>query len=63
MCLWRIQIALKVPRIRVGCARKKYKNKKSYDIYPGDQKYALDSKITAIPLEEILQHEQTGLTT
>jgi predicted AAA+ superfamily ATPase len=30
-------------------------------IYPGDQKYALDSKITAIPLEEILQLAQTGL--
>ena len=24
-------------------------------IYPGDQKYALDSKITVIPLEEIPQ--------
>jgi len=32
-------------------------------IYPGDQKYTLDSKITAIPLEEILQLAQTGLTT
>jgi predicted AAA+ superfamily ATPase len=32
-------------------------------IYPGDQKYALDSKITAIPLEEILQLAKTGLTT
>ena len=32
-------------------------------IYPGDQKYALDSKITVIPLEEILQLAQTGLTT
>jgi len=32
-------------------------------IYPGDQKYALDSKITAIPLEEILQLAQTWLTT
>jgi predicted AAA+ superfamily ATPase len=32
-------------------------------IYPGDQKYALDSKITAIPLEEILQLAQTGLMT
>ena len=32
-------------------------------IYPGDQKYTLDSKITAIPLEEILQLAQTGLRT
>ena len=24
-------------------------------VYPGNQKYALDSKITAIPLEEIIQ--------
>jgi len=32
-------------------------------IYPGDQKYTLDSKITAIPLEEILQLAQTGFTT
>jgi len=32
-------------------------------IYPGDQKYELDSKITAIPLEEILQLAQTWLTT
>jgi len=32
-------------------------------IYPGDQKYALDSKITAIPLEEILHLAQTWLTT
>jgi predicted AAA+ superfamily ATPase len=32
-------------------------------IYPGDQKYALDNKITAIPLEEILQLAKTGLTT
>ncbi|MFO7555941.1 MAG: ATP-binding protein [Desulfobacterales bacterium] len=31
-------------------------------IYPGDQKYALDSKITAISLEEMLQLAQTGLT-
>lgn len=31
-------------------------------IYPGDQKYALDSKITAISLEEILQLAKTGLT-
>jgi predicted AAA+ superfamily ATPase len=32
-------------------------------IYPGDQQYALDSKITVMPLEEILQLVQTGLTT
>ena len=32
-------------------------------IYPGDQKYALDSKITVIPLENILQLPQTGVTT
>ena len=32
-------------------------------IYPGDQKYALDRKITAISLEEILQLAQTGFTT
>jgi predicted AAA+ superfamily ATPase len=32
-------------------------------IYPGDQKYALDDKITVIPLEEILQLAQTGLMT
>lgn len=32
-------------------------------IYPGDQKYALDSKITAIPLEQILQLAQTGFMT
>lgn len=32
-------------------------------IYPGDQKYALDSKITVIGLEEILQLAQTGFTT
>jgi len=32
-------------------------------IYPGNQKYALDSKITVIPLEEILQLAQTGLMT
>ena len=24
-------------------------------VYPGNQKYALDSKITALPLEEIIQ--------
>jgi uncharacterized protein len=32
-------------------------------IYPGDQKYALDSKITAISLEEMLRLAKTGLTT
>lgn len=32
-------------------------------IYPGDQKYALDSKITAIPLEEIPQLAETGFAT
>lgn len=32
-------------------------------IYPGDQKYALDSKITAIPLEQILQLAQTVFMT
>ena len=31
-------------------------------IYPGDQKYALDSKITAISLEEMMQLAKTGLT-
>ena len=31
-------------------------------IYPGDQKYSLDSKITVIPLENILQLSQTGIT-
>jgi hypothetical protein len=31
-------------------------------VYPGDQKYALDSNITAISLEEMLQRAQTGLT-
>ena len=30
-------------------------------IYPGDQKYALDSKVTAIPIEEMLQLAKTGL--
>ena len=30
-------------------------------LYPGDQKYALDSKITAISLEEMLQLSKTGL--
>ena len=34
-----------------------------WGIYPGDRKYALDSKITAIPLEEILQLAQSGLGT
>ena len=32
-------------------------------IYPVDQKYALDSKIIAILLEEKLQLSQTGLAT
>jgi predicted AAA+ superfamily ATPase len=32
-------------------------------IYPGDQKYALDDKITAIPLEEIPQLAETGIAT
>ena len=32
-------------------------------IYPGDQKYALDDKITAIPLEEIPQLVETGIAT
>jgi predicted AAA+ superfamily ATPase len=32
-------------------------------VYPGDQKYTLDDKITVIPLEEILQLAQTGLMT
>jgi predicted AAA+ superfamily ATPase len=30
-------------------------------IYPGDQKYALEEKITAIPLEEISQLAETGV--
>ena len=30
-------------------------------IYPGDQKYALDDKITAIPLKMISQFGETGL--
>jgi len=30
-------------------------------IYPGDQKYALDNRITAIPLEEISQLAETGV--
>jgi len=32
-------------------------------IYPGDQKYALDDKITVLPLEEVSQLAQTGITT
>jgi hypothetical protein len=32
-------------------------------IYPGDQKYALDDKITVIPLEEISQLAEIGITT
>jgi len=32
-------------------------------IYPGDQKYSLDSKVTVIPLEQILQFAQTGIMT
>ena len=32
-------------------------------IYPGDQKYALDDKITVLPLEEISQRAETGITT
>jgi len=32
-------------------------------IYPGDQRYALDEKITAIPLEEISQLTKTGIMT
>jgi len=31
-------------------------------IYPGNQKYVIDNKITAISPEEILQLAQTGLT-
>ena len=31
-------------------------------IYPGDQKYALEDKITVIPLEEISQLAETGVT-
>ena len=30
-------------------------------IYPGDQKYALDNKITGIPLETISQFAKTRL--
>lgn len=32
-------------------------------IYPGDQKYALDDKITVVPLEEVSQLAQNGITT
>ena len=32
-------------------------------IDPGNQRYASESKITAIPLEEILKLAQTGLAT
>jgi len=32
-------------------------------IYPGDQKYALDDKITAIPLEKIIKRSETVITT
>ena len=32
-------------------------------IYPGDQKYALDDKITAIPLEELFQLAKAMITT
>ncbi|MBI9086746.1 MAG: ATP-binding protein [Desulfobacterales bacterium] len=32
-------------------------------VYPGDQTYALDEKITAIPLEAIMQFTETGITT
>jgi predicted AAA+ superfamily ATPase len=32
-------------------------------IYPGDQKYALDDKITVLPFEEISQLAETGITT
>ena len=32
-------------------------------IYPGDQKYALDDKITVIPLEEISQLANTMVKT
>ena len=30
-------------------------------VYPGNQKYALDKKITAIPLGEILQAAKNGI--
>ena len=32
-------------------------------LYPGDQRYALDDKITVIPLEEISQLAETGIAT
>lgn len=32
-------------------------------VYPGDQTYGLDDKITVIPLEEIAKLAQTGITT
>jgi len=31
-------------------------------VYPGDQKYGLDDKITVIPLEDITQLAETGMT-
>ena len=31
-------------------------------IYPGDQKYALDDRITVLPLEEVSQLAETGIT-
>ena len=31
-------------------------------IYPGDQKYVLDDKITVMPLEKIIQLAETELT-
>jgi uncharacterized protein len=30
-------------------------------IYPGDQKYALDEKITVLPLEEVSQLEHINM--
>jgi len=32
-------------------------------VYPGDQTYGLDDKITVIPLEEIAKLAQSGITT
>jgi hypothetical protein len=32
-------------------------------VYPGDQKYKLDDKITVIPLAEIAQLAETGTIT
>jgi hypothetical protein len=32
-------------------------------VYPGDQKYSLDDKITVIPLEEITQLADSGIAT